>query len=249
MNKKIILLTNDDGVDAEGILTLKKVLDKEYKCVVFAPDSEKSGTSHSLTLDKPLRIKEIDKDIFSVSGFTADCVYAGLREVKPDLVVSGVNKGANLGIDVFYSGTVAGARQASIDGVLSISVSLVIDGNKETFYYEDSAIFTNSIIKKIFEKGYHSKRFININYPNVSKDKIKGVKVTSLGERKYIGDIQWGKDPRGKKYCWLWGDYASFEEIEGTDCVAAANNFISVSPLLLDVTDYNMIEEVKSWGL
>ncbi|MEI6093049.1 MAG: 5'/3'-nucleotidase SurE [bacterium] len=253
MLPKLILLTNDDGVNSDGIKALKKALDPLGEVVVFAPDSERSGSGHSLTMHEPVRIKELEKNIFSVSGFPADCVYAALHGVlkrKPDMIFSGINRGANMGVDVYYSGTVAGVRQGVIDGLSNgISVSLVVDKNETQFFWDDAANFVKDLAIKMLNNGYTGEGFINVNYPNISKDKIKGVAITTMGDRHYVKEVKWGKDPRGGDYCWLWGDYANFSNIPGTDCVAVDNGYISVTPILLDVTDRSMVDELKKWNL
>ena len=253
MSSRLILLTNDDGVNSAGLRALKTALDPLGEVVIFAPDSERSGSGHSLTMHEPVRIKELEKNIFSVSGFPADCVYSALHGVlkrKPDMILSGINKGANMGVDVYYSGTVAGVRQGIIDGVSNgISISLVVDKKDTQLFWDDAALFAKDLAVKMFNNGYKGQGFINVNYPNISKDKIKGIAVTTMGDRRYVKEVKWGKDPRGGDYCWLWGDYANFSHIPGTDCVAIDDGYISVTPIMLDVTDLSMIENLKKWDL
>jgi 5'-nucleotidase len=246
---KTILLTNDDGVNAPGIRILKKELDKKYRCIIIAPSEEKSGTSHGLTLRNPVKIKKLEKDVYSLTGFPADCIYAGINGIidkKPDFILSGINKGANLGIDVYYSGTAAGARQGLIEGVPSIALSLVCKKGDKKLYFENVAKKTLELLDKILKKDMRNV-FFNINFPNI--EKFNGLKATKLGMRRYEGKVVSKKDPRGNDYCWLWGDYVSFDEIEGSDCAAVAEGFISLTPILLDTTDYNFIKEVESWDL
>ncbi|MCX6112032.1 MAG: 5'/3'-nucleotidase SurE [Proteobacteria bacterium] len=253
MSSRLILLTNDDGVNTEGIRILKKALDPIGIVVIVAPSSEQSGTGHSLTMHAPVRVKELEKNIYSVTGYPSDCVYAavhGLLPRKPDIIISGINKGANMGLDVYYSGTVAGARQGIIDGITQgFSLSLVVDKKDKEYFWDDTAAFARQMTTKILEKGYKGKGFLNINYPNLPKEKINGVRITKIGDKHYAKEVRWGKDPRGDAYCWLWGDYCSFEQIEGSDCVAVNDGYISVSPMLLDMTDYSMIEELKTWEI
>lgn len=246
---KTILLTNDDGVNAPGIRILKKELDKKYRCIIIAPSEEKSGTSHGLTLRSPVKIKKLEEDVYSLSGFPADCVYAGMNGAigkKPDFIISGINKGANLGIDVYYSGTAAGARQGLIEGVPSCALSLVYKKDDKKLYFENVAKKTLEFLDKIFEKEMKNV-FLNINFPNIKK--FNGVKTTKLGMRRYEGRVESKKDPRGNDYCWLWGDYVNFDKIEGSDCVAIEEGFVSVTPIFLDTTDYNFMKEVESWDL
>ena len=253
MSSKLILITNDDGVNSEGIRVLKKALASMGTVVIVAPNTEKSGCGHALTMHSPVRVKEIEKDIYSVTGFPSDCVYVavhGLLPRKPDIIISGINKGANMGVDVYYSGTVAGVRQGIIDGIPSgFSISLVMEKKDKELLWEDAASFAVEMVKRLSEKGYTGKGFININYPNIPKSEIKGVRITKMGDRRYLQEVKWGKDPRGENYCWLWGEYSCFNHIDDSDCVAIHEGFISLTPILLDVTDYSVIEDMKSWKL
>jgi len=250
MTEKTILITNDDGILSEGVFVLKKVLEPLGRVVIVSPSDEKSGASHALTIRTPVRIKEIEKDIYSLTGFPADCVYAavhGLLKEKPDLVISGINKGANMGVDVYYSGTVAGVRQAAIEGVKGFSISVDIGKNVKKINWQTAADFSYTVAKEMLEKGYKVGGFLNINCPNVDKEHINGVRITRMGDRRYVTEVQWGKDPRGDDYCWLWGDYTAFGSIKDSDCDAVHEGFISVCPMMLDATDYNMINELKGW--
>ncbi len=252
MSEKIILITNDDGVHSEGLIALRRSLSALGRVIIVAPHHQRSGTSHALTTDVPVRIKEIEKDFYSVSGYPADCVYAALYSLlpkKPDLTVSGINYGANMGIDVHYSGTVAGIREAVMDGVSGFAISLVIDSNKKEFYWQDAANYARTVAEKMLLKTYKKDGFLNINYPNLPKGEIKGVQITKTGERRYLKEVKTGKDPRGKDYYWLWGNYNDFAPIDGTDCKSVSDGYISVTPIVIDVTDYKMIDELKDWNL
>ena len=252
MSEKLILITNDDGVHADGLKALQKALLSLGRVVVVAPHHEMSGTSHALTTSIPVRIKEIEKDFYSVSGYPADCVYAamhGLLKKKPDLTVSGINKGANMGVDVYYSGTVAGIRQSVMDGTPGFAMSLVIDTYKDNFHWQDAADYAKTVAQKMLAKGYKKNGFLNINYPNIPKQEVKGVKITTTGDRRYAQEVKWGKDPRGKDYCWLWGDYSCFTPTQNTDCTVVNDGYISVTPIALDVTDHKMMDELKDWNL
>lgn len=252
MKEKLILLTNDDGVDADGIQAMRAALLELGRVIVVAPDKEQSGTSHSLTIHSPVRIRELEKDVHSVTGFPADCVYAavhGLLPRTPDLIVSGINRGANMGLDVYYSGTVAGARQGFIEGIKSIATSMVADKKSDKFYWKDAAQFTKKVAEKVLKKGYKGAGYININYPNVPSRDIKGVKITRMGDRKYVTEVKWGKDLHGNDYCWLWGEYESFHKIKESDCMVVDDNYISISPMLIDTTDYSSMDELRGWKL
>ena len=250
MTEKTILLTNDDGILSEGVFALKKALAPLGRIVIVSPSEERSGASHSLTIRTPVRIKEVEKDVYSLTGFPADCVYAavhGLLKKKPDLIVSGINRGANMGVDVYYSGTVAGVRQAAIEGVSGFAISVDIDRSVKKIHWETAAEFSFKVAKEMLEKGYKADGFLNINCPNVDKEHVKGVRITRMGDRRYITEVKWGKDPRGDDYCWLWGDYTAFGPIQGSDCDAVHENYISVCPMMLDATDYSAINELKGW--
>jgi len=252
MKQQLILLTNDDGFNSDGIKAMRSALSGLGRVVVVAPELEQSGTSHSLTIHSPVRIREVRKDIHSVTGFPSDCVYAGVHGLlprKPDLIVSGINRGANMGVDVYYSGTVAGARQGIIEGVKSIATSLVADKKSRKLHWKDAAEFTKKVAAKMLKDGYSGAGFVNINYPNVPKSDIKGVKITKMGDRRYVTEVKWGKDLHGNDYCWLWGEYESFHKIESSDCVAVDDNYISITPMLIDTTDHDSIDELRGWNL
>ncbi len=253
MSERLILITNDDGYNADGIIHLKKALDEIGETVIVAPHHEKSGTSHSLTLNDAVRIREFEKNVYSVTGFPADCVYAavnGILKRKPDLIVSGINKGANIGLDMYYSGTVAGVRQGIIDGVdKGFSVSLAANKHGKEFFWQDAAAFSRKLAEKILDSDYKGSGFLNVNYPNISADKIKGVKITRMGSLHYIQEVQKRMDPRGEEYFWLWGGYSNSKQAEDTDIDAVAEGYVSITPSLLDITDYNGIDAVKNFGL
>jgi 5'-nucleotidase len=213
-----ILISNDDSVHARGIHFLKEELKKLGKVWVVAPLEEKSTTGHSLTLHKPLRLISLGKDIYGVSGSPADCVYVGIREVlrgMPDLVVSGINRGGNMGQDVYYSGTVSAAREACILGIPSLAVSLNVDfaklKNEDSLLYASAAKIAREVIQKIMAlpSPYHS--FWNLNVPNLPRAKIKGVQLARQGFRHYSGNIIKRVDHRGKPYYWVGGQYKGFQ--------------------------------------
>ncbi len=250
MEEKLILLTNDDGIVSEGVFALKKALTDLGRVVIVSPSDERSGASHALTMKNPVRIKELEKDVYSLTGFPSDCIYAavhGILKRKPDLVVSGINRGANMGIDVYYSGTLAGVRQAAIEGINGFAMSIDIGKNPKKIYWETAADFAFKVASEMLEKGYKKNGFLNINCPNVVEDGVKGVKITRMGDRRYVTEVKWGEDPRGEGYCWLWGEYTEFGSMENSDCDAVSEGFVSVCPMMLDVTDYTMINELKSW--
>jgi 5'-nucleotidase len=243
-----ILLSNDDGVHAPGIRALYEELKKIGNVTVVAPLVEKSTTGHSLTIHKPLRLIPFEKNFYGVSGSPADSVYIGVREVlkgKPDLVVSGINRGANLGQDVFYSGTVSAAREGSIMGVPAIAVSLAVDFSKalpeEKLHYSTAAKWTVKFIQQLDMKRVFSHTLFNLNVPDVPMNKVKGLTWTRQGFRFYSGSVVKRVDHRGKPYFWVGGQYQGFKNEEGSDCFAVDEGYASVSPLKLDCTDFEVL--------
>ncbi len=248
-----ILLSNDDGVHAPGLKILYDELKKLGTVKVVAPLEEKSTTGHSLTLHKPLRIIQTQKDFYGVSGSPADCVYLGLKHVMagkfPDIVVSGINRGANLGQDVYYSGTVSAAREACILGIPSYAVSLDVDFKSRKIdsklHFSTAAKMAVKIIQDYQKKGFPKYTLMNINVPDVPLNRIKGIMPARQGFRHYSGAVVKRTDHRGKDYFWVGGQYHGFEKDVGTDCEIVHRGFVAVTPLKLDVTDMAFLEEMK----
>ena len=236
-----ILISNDDGVYAPGINTLYKTLAKEHEVFVVAPLEERSTTGHTLSLDNPLRVTKIsdDEDIFGCSGFPADCTLMGiahLMQERPDIVISGINRGANLGQDIYYSGTMAAAREAVFRNIPAIAVSTVCDFKKNPehpIHYSSAAHFILNLLRKDILKLIPQDHVLNVNVPDVSEEDIKGTKLTELGMRWYSEEIAPRKDFRGREYFWIGGVYKGHCATEGSDCVAVDNNYVSVSLLNL----------------
>ena len=236
-----ILLTNDDGVYAEGLKSLYDVLKYKHELTVVAPLEERSTTGHTLTLDHPLRVVELGDQHYGCSGYPADCTLMGLghllKESKPDLVISGINRGANLGQDIYYSGTVAAAREAIFRGVPALAVSSVIDFPKDQyqkgFNFETAAVYISKLLDKEIHTLVSGMNLLNINVPNVKSSEIKGAEVTELGFRRYSEDIEQRKDFRNRPYYWIGGVYRGFEDTPGTDCHCVDQNKISVTCLNL----------------
>lgn len=248
-----ILLSNDDGVHAPGLHILYKELSKLGQVKVVAPLEEKSTTGHSLTLHKPLRLIPMRPDFYGVSGSPADCVYVGIKQVwkrMPDIVVSGINRGANLGQDVYYSGTVSAAREGCMLGIPSFAVSLHVDfGSKrqeDKLNYPAAAKSAAKIIQEFLKtKKMPKHTMLNINVPDVPLSKIKGVEYARQGFRHYSGSVVKRTDHRGKDYFWVGGQYLGFEPDPETDCTAVDKGYIAVTPLKLDVTDMSFLAELK----
>lgn len=250
-----ILLSNDDGVHAPGLGILQKELQKLGDVWVVAPLEEKSTTGHSLTIHKPLRLIEMGKRFYGVSGSPADCVYLGIREVlggMPDLVVSGPNRGANLGQDVYYSGTVSAAREACILGLRAIAVSLAVDFARPKpegqLHYATAAKATVRLLRDLKDVEVPHHTLLNFNVPDVPVSRLKGVRVTRQGFRFYSGGILRRRDHRGKDYFWVGGQYKGFRKDEGTDCHAIEAGYASLTPLKLDSTDVGFMGALSAHG-
>ncbi len=245
-----ILVSNDDGIYAEGINTLADTLKKQAKVVVVAPDREQSATSHSLTLHRPLRIKEHKKNYYAIDGTPTDAIMLGVNNIlkkRPDLIVSGINHGANLGYDVHYSGTVSAAMEGAILGIPSIAVSLANCEGK--LHFSVAANFVARLIKSLKKNFLSPGVMLNVNVPNLPKSKIKGHQFCILGRRKY-GDVVVEKiDPRGKNYYWIGGDQKAFEDIEGSDCNAVFKNYIALTPLNINFVHQPFLEKMKEWKI
>jgi len=242
----MILVTNDDGVYSPGIQMLAKRLREIDAVVIVAPDRERSAAGHSMTLHRPLLIEEIKDSMFSVNGTPTDCVniaVKGLLKEMPKLVVSGINKGPNLGDDVTYSGTVAGAIEGILLGIPSFAVSL---NAREDFRFDNAAEVDVRTAERILQEGLPAGTFLNINVPNVAVEEIQGTRITRLGKRIYHQMTVERLDPRGKKYYWIGGGEPDWEREEGTDLDAVDRRFVSITPLHLDMTDYSSFERLRS---
>jgi 5'-nucleotidase len=247
-----ILVSNDDGVHAEGLRVLAKELEQLGDVWVVAPLQEKSTTGHSLTLHKPLRMHSMGRRIYGVSGSPADCIYMGIRQVMkatPDLVISGINRGANLGQDVYYSGTVSAAREACILGIRSMAVSLATDFDHpkpdHELHYLSAAKIAVKILKKMSSFDIPKHSLLNLNVPDLPLKSIKGVVLARQGFRYYSGNIVRRTDHRGKDYYWVGGKYKGFQKESGTDCHAVETGFASLTPLRLDSTDNRYLSSLQ----
>jgi len=244
-----ILISNDDGIEAPGLKSLAEALSKSHEVTVVAPDREQSATSHSLTLQRPLRVKKINSNFYSVDGTPTDCINLavnGILEKRPDLVVSGINQGPNLGDDITYSGTVSAAIEGTLLGIPSIAVSLVA---RENYIFETAAEFAVYLAEIVFEKGLPPDTFLNVNIPNLPRKKIEGVSITHQGKRIYEDLVFKKLDPRGVEYYWIGGGNAKWEKSNGTDFQAIEKGMISITPLHLDLTNYRALSVIKSWNL
>jgi len=244
-----ILLTNDDGIHSPGLESLRKSMEMIGEVYVVAPDRERSAVGHSLTLDLPLRIIPVGNRTYAVTGTPTDCVALGVLKIlgsRPDLIVAGINLGPNLGDDITYSGTVSAAMEGALLRIPSFAVSLAAN---ENFQFDGAAKFSVRLAEIILERGLPPSAFINVNIPNIDLQQIRGVKITSLGRRHYSETVLEKVDPRGKPYYWFGGTNHNWEVRDGTDIQAISQNMISVTPLHLDLTHYQLAEEMKRWGI
>jgi 5'-nucleotidase len=239
----IILVSNDDGIQSEGIIALEEALREVGEIYTVAPDRVQTSMSHALTLHRPLRVHEIAPRRLAVDGTPTDCVklaLTGLLPVRPNLVVSGINKGPNLGDDVIYSGTVSAAIEGALLRVPAIAVSLVTFQN---FDFSAAAEFTATLVSRIQECGIPPETLLNVNVPALPKEQLKGWQLTRMGKRHYSENIVERVDPRGLKYYWIGGDDLGYDQDEGTDCVAVHDGYISVTPLQVDLTNYKLLKD------
>ena len=238
-----ILVTNDDGIHSAGIIALADALATVGEVSVVAPAHEMSAASHSLTLTRPLRIDKIDDRHYSVDGTPTDCVTLAMnhlfRDELPDIVVSGINKGGNLGDDVTYSGTVAGALEASIYGLPGIAVSLV---QRTGFDFAPAGEFAAQLARRVLGDGLPRGTLLNVNIP---PGPIRGVRVTRQGSKIIRPSVIEGTDPRQRKYYWIGEESLTWNEEAGTDYEALRHGLVSITPLRNDLTDYRALEEFK----
>lgn len=254
-----ILVTNDDGVDAPGLLALKRALDAVGETLVVAPEHNWSAAGHRKTMHKPLRLAQARLDdgtlAYAASGSPSDCValvMLGALKVKPDLVVSGINPNPNLGQDMTYSGTVTAAMEGTISGVPSFAVSTdTREAHKRGVAapFALAAEFAAVVARQIMAEGLPPGVLLNVNVPGVARSDLKGVQVTRMCRRIYRDELVERTDPRGRPYYWIGGEEPTAEPDEGTDFWALEHGFISVTPLHLDLTAYQQMELVAGWTL
>ncbi|MCX8027114.1 MAG: 5'/3'-nucleotidase SurE [Thermodesulfovibrionales bacterium] len=248
--KPLILVTNDDGVYSDGITTLFNAMREIADAYIVAPDRERSAVSHALTMHRPLRVEMISDFIYTVNGTPTDCVALAINKIlprKPDVVASGINKGANLGDDVTYSGTVSAAIEGTILNVPSFAISLV--GN-HPFLFETAVPYAKKVAQYIIENSLPYDTLLNVNVPNVPPDDIKGIKLTRQGKRIYENSIKDVTSPWGDTYYWIGGGQPYYEHGEGMDIQAVMDGYVSITPLHLDFTNYEALELLKKrWAL
>lgn len=248
--KKVILVTNDDGIRAPGLAALTDHLGAIGEVYVVAPDRERSAVGHSLTLHHPLRIVDFGPNLTAVEGTPTDCVLLAYHRVlpeKPAIVFSGINFGYNLGDDVTYSGTVSAAFEATLLGLPAVAVSIGREGKK--IHYDVAGKFAVKLARKILREGLPRDTLLNVNIPNVTEGRLNGVAVTRQGQRAYGDVIVERTDPRGRPYFWIGNGEPRWKDDRGTDIKAIRANKISITPIHLDLTNHAAIEKLKNWKM
>ncbi|HHH19499.1 MAG TPA: 5'/3'-nucleotidase SurE [Campylobacterales bacterium] len=258
---KKILLTNDDGFDSLGLLSLAEALRPLGEVTIVAPTLEKSACGHSLTLTKPLRFVELEEGFFKLDdGTPTDCVFLALHKLydahyKPDIVISGINKGANMGEDITYSGTASGAMEAVLQGVPAIAISQVCKEhcqNIDTLGYALAKKSIHTLVQKIFDGEFPlpERKFLNVNIPPISVEACQGFKITRAGNRIYGNDAEVHHNPRGLEYYWIGLPNLEWRNTPGgqmTDFEAVNQDYVSITPIHLDMTSYDDIEALEQW--
>jgi 5'-nucleotidase len=255
MEKRLsILVSNDDGILADGMLILVKELQSIADVTVVAPDSQQSAVGHAITVHRPLRVKEVKKDGlffgYAVDGTPADCVKLAIRNLmkaKPDIVISGINHGSNTAISVIYSGTVSAATEGTILGIPSFAISLTTFEANADFTY--AAKFAKHLALKVSEFGLPNGTLLNVNVPPVAEKEIRGIVITRQGKSVWNDEFESRRDPGNKQYFWLKGEMVELDEEEDIDQRAILNNKVSITPIQFDLTNYGMIEKLKAWNI
>jgi 5'-nucleotidase len=253
MQKLHILVTNDDGINSEGLVALRRALSPLAEISIIAPERNWSVSGHTKTLDRPLRISEVELSdggiAYSTDGTPSDCVslaVLGFLKRKPHLVVAGINKGANLAEDITYSGTVAAAMEGVISGLPSVAVSLC---SSSRWKFDTAASFAARVVEEIQKHGMSGDVLLNVNVPALQKAEIKGIAITHLGKRIYTDTLVERTDPLGRKYYWIGGGVPAGDPEEGTDIGAIAAGKVSITPIHLDLTSYRLVSVLEKWDL
>ncbi|MGE4659031.1 MAG: 5'/3'-nucleotidase SurE [Gammaproteobacteria bacterium] len=242
-----ILISNDDGYQAQGLRLLADGLRELAEVTVVAPDRNCSGASNSLTLEKPLRVEQVEEDVYSVNGTPTDCVHlaiTGLLGAEPDMVISGVNHGANLGDDVLYSGTVAAAMEGRFLGLAAMAVSLAGEHGR---HFETAVTITQRLVRHMVQNPLPRKTILNINVPDCPVEALKGIRTTRLGCRHKAEPVVPARDPKNRLVYWVGPAGPGQDVGEGTDFCAVSNGWVSVSPIKVDFTDHSALQSVESW--
>jgi 5'-nucleotidase len=242
-----ILLSNDDGYFAPGLICLAEALSTMAEIIVVAPERDRSGASNSLTLDRPLSLRKSHNGFYYVNGTPTDCVHlavTGMLDTLPDMVVSGINDGANMGDDTLYSGTVAAATEGFLLGIPSLAVSLAgfSKGNFAT-----AALVAKEIIQRFRNDRLHGSVLLNVNVPDIAHSELQGLEVTRLGRRHKAEPVIKSKSPRGETVYWVGAAGPAQDAGEGTDFFAIKHNRVSITPLQIDLTRYGQLDAVREW--
>ena len=242
-----ILLSNDDGYQAQGLRELAKALEQLAEITVVAPDRDRSGASNSLTLETPLRVEQVESNVYCVNGTPTDCVHVaitGLLAHEPDMVISGVNHGANLGDDVLYSGTVAAAMEGRFLGSPAVAVSLVAGGGR---HFGTAVSLIRRMVGRMTDDPLPGETILNINVPDLPETSIRGVQATRLGFRHKSEPVVQARDPKDRPVYWVGPAGEGQDAGPGTDFHAVANGWISVTPIKIDLTDHAARDTVAGW--
>ncbi|HHO51676.1 MAG TPA: 5'/3'-nucleotidase SurE [Deltaproteobacteria bacterium] len=243
-----ILLSNDDGIDAPGLRILAERLSATHEVWVVAPATEQSAKSHSLTMREPLRVSERGPRRFAITGTPADCVYIAVHDLlpePPELVLSGINDGSNLGNDVYYSGTVAAAREAVLHGHTAIAISLERGSRSSEPFWDTAATIAARLVERA--PTLPPRTLLNVNVPNLPLPRIQGLRACRLGERIYAPAVERRTDPRGKLYVWIGGPHLRFEGGSDADGIAVGEGWVSLTPLDPDATDRSALASLARW--
>ncbi len=242
-----ILLSNDDGYSAPGLVALAEALQPVVECTVVAPERNRSGASNSLTLERPLRVSRADNGFIKVDGTPTDCVHlaiTGLLDREPDMVFAGINHGANLGDDVIYSGTVAAATEGRFLGLPAVAISL---GGNNPVHFETAASVAVTLLRRIQQHPIPADTILNVNVPDLPLDQIRGYQATRLGQRHKAEPVIKSTDPRGREIFWVGCAGPEQDAGPGTDFYAVRNGYVSVTPLQIDLTRYESVSMVSDW--
>ncbi len=247
-----LLLSNDDGISAPGLAALEHGLGPQGTCWVIAPAGEYSAGSHALSLHRPLRVTPAGERRFAVDGSPADCIYLGLAHFVPErpaAVVCGINRGANVSLDVYYSGTVAAAREAAMWGVPAVSVSLFTDGGgaQGELHWATAAHFASRVVGEVLARGIGFEGSLNLNVPNLPLAEVRGLRVARLGRRHWSRVVDARRDIKGRPYFWIGGHHQGFDDIPDSDGPNIQQGWATLTPLRLDCTDEPMLSELAAW--
>lgn len=253
MGQPQILISNDDGFQSDGIKALTESLTSLGDVWVVAPDRERSATSHAISLHKPLRVRQLGERRFCVDGTPTDCVYLALHHIMncaPDIVVSGINHGSNLGNDVLYSGTVSAAMEGALFGYPAVAVSLALsdslDGERPPPHFEAAAAVTAEITRAVLERPMPPGVLLNVNVPNRPREALEGIKLCRLGYSSWNDRVDMRHDPRNKPYYWIGGERDSYDSVPDSDNNAVVAGYVAVTPVHYDLTDYRSFSYVRA---